>query len=358
MPWNWQLPNWPHFTYDPAQMAELESRFLLQVGAAQAYLSTVEQPDYHRFIVEILSVEGQQSSKIEGELLDRESLQSSIRKCFGLDARRGREKEAPMAQVLFSVYQTFAEPLSSEMICRWHQTLFHQATHIEAIGQYRTHEDPMQIVSHKYGDARVFFEAPPSRKVKGEMAAFIAWFNQMSGPLLTKAALAHFYFESIHPFEDGNGRIGRLISEKALSSGVGRPVLIAVSKVLEKRKKEYYAKLEKCNRTLEVGEWVVFFGQVVLQAQEESLEELYFLIKKTKLLAAVSPQLNERQMKVLLRMLAEGPAGFQGGMSAEKYIAIVKTSRATATRDLAGLVEVGALVKTGELRYSRYHLNF
>lgn len=174
---------------------------------------------------------------------------------------------------------------------------------------------------------------------------------------LERAAIAHVYFESIHPFEDGNGRIGRVLVEKVLSQGVGRPVLIAVSKMLEKRKKEYYAELEQCNRTLDVQHWLEFFSSVILQAHEESMGLLRFLIQKSKLLNALSNQINPRQMKVLLRMFAEGPGGFQGGLSAEKYITITKTTRATATRDLTDLVAKGALIKTGELRHTRYWLN-
>src|ERR1700677_4298366 len=112
------------------------------------------------------------------------------------------------------------------------------------------------------------------------MAAFIEWFNSTngSGSVLERAAIAHIYFESIHPFEDGNGRIGRILAEKILSQGVGRPILIAISKMLEKRKKEYYAALEQCNCTLEAGRWVGFFAKVVLEAHEESMNLLYFLI--------------------------------------------------------------------------------
>jgi Fic family protein len=167
----------------------------------------------------------------------------------------------------------------------------------------------------------------------------------------------HIYFESIHPFEDGNGRIGRVLAEKILSQGVRQPILIAISQMLEKRKKEYYSALERCNRVLEVENWVEFFAQVVLQAHEESINLLYFLIEKSKMLNTLSGEINPRQSKVLLRMFEEGPAGFKGGLSAENYIAITKTTRPTATRDLADLVEKGALIKSGALRHTRYRLN-
>lgn len=361
MPWNWELSDWPKFRYDPSNIIQMEKKFLLGVGGASAYLKTIEAEEYNRFIVEILSSEGLESSKIEGEILDRESLQSSIKQQFGLQnvVKRGADKETRMARILCDVYESFDKPLTHEMLWLWHATLFKGLFNIEDCGKYRTHAEPMQIVSNRLGSERVFFEAPPSAKVFDEMTDFIDWFNSTngSGSILGRAAIAHVYFESIHPFEDGNGRIGRILVEKILSQGVGRPVLIAISKKLEKRKKGYYAELEKCNRKLDVQDWVEFFSSVVLEAHEESMDLLYFLIKKAKMLNALTEQINPRQMKVLLRMFAEGLNGFKGGLSAENYIAITKTTRATATRDLTDLVKKGALVKMGELRHTRYRLN-
>ena len=263
-----------------------------------------------------------------------------------------------MAKLLLNVYKTFGEPLTHETLWQWHATLFQGQSHISDCGKYRSHVEPMQIVSNRYGSPIVFFEAPPSSRVLGEMTKFINWFNSpKKGSILGRAAIAHLYFESIHPFEDGNGRLGRVLVEKILSQGVGRSVLIAVSKILEKRKKEYYAELERCNRTLDAQGWVEFFSKVILQAQKEADDLLWFIIKKTKMLTALSGRINPRQEKVLLRMFAEGPSGFKGGLSAENYIAITKTSRATATRDLANLVKMEALIKIGKLRHVRYQLN-
>ncbi len=360
MPWNWQLPDWPHFTYDSDRIAQKERQFLLSMGSACAFLKSIDEQEYNQFVVEILCLEGLESSSIEGEILDRESLQSSIKRHFGLHATRKQEdnKESRMAQLLCNVYESFDKPLTHEMLWQWHFKLFKDQSSIDDCGKYRTHVDPMQIISRRYDSPKVFFEAPPSMKVPNEMAAFIDWFNSTSAsaPILGRAALAHVYFESIHPFEDGNGRIGRILIEKVLSQGIERPILIAVSKVLEKRKKEYYAALEKCNRTLEIEHWVEFFADVVLQAQEESMNLLYFLIAKSKMLTALTGHINPRQEKVLLRMFAEGLGGFKGGLSAENYLAITKTSRATATRDLTDLVQKGVLIKTGELRHTRYWL--
>jgi len=358
MAWNWQLPEWPKFNFKADCIAQQEKRFLLAVGSSSAFLKKVDEAEHRQFLVEILSREGEESARIEGEVLDRESLQSSIKRHFGLSVtvKPKYVKEAGMADLLYDVYYSYDVPLTHETLWQWHSKLFKGISGFD-VGKYREHEEPMQIVGHRLDKTHVFFEAPPSKIVPSEMSRYIEWFNIPSQSVLAKAAIAHLYFENIHPFEDGNGRIGRALVEKALSQGVGRPILIATSKVLERRKKEYYEALESCNRALEATSWVEFFADVVLEAQEEALQLLNFLIEKSKLLTKLSGSLNSRQEKVLLRMFEEGPSGFKGGLSAEKYIAITKASRATATRDLAELVQLGALFKTGELRHARYWLS-
>lgn len=361
MAWNWELPDWPRFKCDQESIIPMEKKFLLGIGSESAFLKTIDSKEQHRFIVEILSLEGQESAKIEGEILDRESLQSSINKHFGLEtvSRRSSDRESRMAELLYSVYETYDQPLTHNMLWEWHAMLFGDTKRITDLGKYRTHPEPMQIVSNRLDFPKVFFEAPPSSHVPREMNAFIDWFNRSRGSesILARAAITHVYFESIHPFEDGNGRIGRLLAEKVLSQEVGRPTLIALSQTLELQKKEYYFALEQCNRTLDVSHWVEFFSQSVLSAHEKSMQQLHFIIEKSKMLGRLSDQTNPRQTKVLLRLFAEGPNGFQGGLSAEKYIAITKAARATATRDLTDLVEKGALIKTGERRHTRYRLN-
>lgn len=361
MKWNWQLPSWPKFKFDSNAIAQMEKQFLLNVGESLAFFKTISSEDHKRFIIEILSQEGVESAKIEGEILDRESLQSYIKKHFGLKSsfKQGSIKEAGMAKLLCNIYETFSVPLSHEMLFKWHSMLFDESVKDIERGKYRSHNEPMQIVSHKYDRYKVFFEAPPSNRIYSEMELFIEWFNSTknSSSIFVRASVAHIYFESIHPFVDGNGRIGRALVEKILSQGVGKPILIAISKVLEKNKKIYYSELGKCNHTLDIQDWVIFFSNIILKAQQESIDLLNFLIEKFKFLLKLAGKLNSRQEKVLLRMFAEGLEGFKGGLSADNYIKITKTSKATATRDLADLVKIGALLKTGELRYTRYWLN-
>jgi Fic family protein len=256
------------------------------------------------------------------------------------------------------VYETFQEPLSHDTLYKWQSMLIPPNKKIER-GQYRTHTDPMQIVSNKYGSSNVYFEAPPSENLPHEMDQYIDWFNQTfpTDLGLGHASIAHVYFESIHPFEDGNGRVGRALVEKALSLCLGQPTLMAISNVIQQRKKEYYTALGECNRTLGADNWTSFFSELICQAQKESMNRINFLIEKSKLLTPLSGIINARQEKTLLRMFSEGLGGFSGGLSAENYLAITKTSRATATRDLNDLVEKKVLIKTGEKRHTRYWLN-
>jgi Fic family protein len=175
-------------------------------------------------------------------------------------------------------------------------------------------------------------------------------------PALTRAALAHLYFVCIHPFEDGNGRIGRALAEKALAQNLGQPTLIALAYTIERKRKDYYAELEHNNKELHIDDWMTYFSNTILQAQNNTIKRVDFYIAKAKFYEKFRDQLNERQAKVVARMFREGVDGFKGGLSADNYISISKTSRATATRDLQDLVEKGALTKTGELRHTRYFL--
>jgi Fic family protein len=194
------------------------------------------------------------------------------------------------------------------------------------------------------------------------MKRFMKWFASTapSGktplPILTRAGIAHLYFVTIHPFEDGNGRIGRAIAEKVISEGLGHATLIALSLTINRARKTYYELLERSNKSNEVTDWLVYFAKTILDAQSHAQELVEFLIAKTKFYDRLRGQLNERQEKVIARLFREGPAGFQGGLSAENYLRITSTSRATATRDLQDLVDKQALTRTGALKSTRYAL--
>lgn len=362
MTWNWQRDDWPQFSWDPTRLRKAEERFLLGAGAFAGAVKHLGSGDQEQLTVETISSEAVTTSEIEGEILDRASVQSSIRKQLGLDndTRRVRPAEEGIAELMVDLYRSSAVPLSEAMIFGWHRMLVKGRSDLIDIGRYRTGDEPMQVVSGPVHAPKVHFEAPPSSWVPEEMERFIRWFNATAAdsaeplPVLTRAGIAHLYFETIHPFEDGNGRIGRAISEKALAQALGHPTLTSLAATILIRRKAYYNALEDANKDNEITPWLSWFAGIALEAQTRTEARVEFLIDKTRLLDRRRGHLNERQEKALLRMLREGPEGFKGGLSAGNYATITGASPATATRDLADMVTKGALTRTGERRHARY----
>jgi Fic family protein len=265
--------------------------------------------------------------------------------------------------MMIDLYRTFATPLTDQTMFDWHTMLLSADKSIKVVGGYRTHADPMQVVSGADYKRTVHFQAPPSSRIPDEMKRFIVWFNDTApggkSPLsaLTRAGIGHVYFESIHPFEDGNGRIGRALAEKSLAQNLGQPSLIALAYTIERKRKDYYAALGRNNKDREITDWLTYFAETVLEAQTNTLKRVEFYVAKAKFYERLRGALNERQEKVIARMFREGIDGFKGGLSAENYITITEASRATATRDLQDLVAKAVLTKIGELRHTRYYLN-
>lgn len=364
MKWNWQRAHWPNFIYKNSELEIFEEQFLYQAGVSLGAIRHVKDPDRTRLRVELLCTEALKTSEIEGEILSRDSVQSSIRRHFGLSTKLGKvpPAEQGIAEMLTNLYETFSRPLSHKQLFNWHKALTQGRRDLEKKGGYRNHPEPMQIISGAMHHPKIHFEAPPSTHVRREMKGFIQWFNDTapqgknSLTPLTRAGIAHLYFVSIHPFEDGNGRIGRALVEKVLAQSLGQPTLISLSQTIEASRKKYYQKLEINNKEMEITDWLVYFAKTILKAQRTSQRLIDFLIEKTKFFDKLRGQLNPRQVKVLERMFREGPDGFKGGLSAENYLKINKASRATVTRDLQDLVEKEALYKTGELKHTRYFL--
>jgi Fic family protein len=359
MRWNWQQPDWPKFRHESGKFTRPEATFQKGAGLVLGTCEHLAGADADRLKIELISTEAVKTSAIEGEVLDRESVQSSVRRQFGLQTnnRRVSKREEGIAELMVNLYKSFQEPLSHEILFAWHRMAMSGRGDVKSIGAYRTHEDPMQVVSGPVEHSKVHFEAPPSDRVGPEMDRLIRWFNESQElPSLVKSGLVHLYFVSIHPFEDGNGRIARALSEKALAQGIGEPTLTALSYRLESERKAYYHQLELANKDLEVTDWLEYFSGEVLAAQAWTLRQVRFLVEKTKTFDRFRGRLNERQRKVLDRMFREGPDGFKGGLSAENYTSIAKCSRATTTRDLADLVDRRVLKRTGQLKGTRYWL--
>ena len=364
MRWNWQQPDWPLFSWDRARFAKAEERFLVEAGVFVGTLMHLASADRDQLTIEAMSTEALTTSRIEGEILDRASVQSSLRRQLGLttDSRRARPAEEGIAEMMVDLYRSFAAPLSDEVLWEWQRMLLRGRRDLTAIGRYRTDPEPMQVLSGSLHAPKVHFEAPPSSNVPAEMQRFVEWFNRTAPagaeplPALTRAGIAHLYFVSIHPFEDGNGRIGRAIAEKALAQSLAHPTLTTLAATILIKRRAYYKALEAANTTNEITRWIAWFAAAAIEAQRRTIALVEFLIAKTRFLDRLRAQLNVRQEQALLRMLREGPGGFTGGLSAGNYARLTKASPATATRDLADLVAKGALTRDGERRHARYHL--
>ncbi len=365
MTWNWEQPDWPNFSYNSETLAQLEQRFLLQSGEFIGAFKHVGADDQDTLKIELIGDEAVKTSEIEGEILNRDSVQSSLRHQLGLGAERPGipPAERGIAEMMVDLYRSFAGALTDKTMFDWHRMLLSGDSSIRVIGGYRTHAEAMQVVSGSIHKPMVHFEAPPSSRVPDEMKRFVNWFNDTAPggktPLspLTRAGVTHLYFVCIHPFEDGNGRIGRALAEKSLAQNLDRPSLIALAYTIERKRNDYYASLERHNKETEITGWLEYFANTILEAQNNTIKRVDFYVAKAKFYEKYRGVLNARQEKVIARIFREGIGGFTGGLSAENYISITGTSRATATRDLQNLIEKGALSKTGELRHTRYHLN-
>ena len=366
MTYNWQQHDWPEFRYDLSTVEDALLTLAEKTGRTSGLLRGLKEETQTEAMVDMMVEEAIKTSEIEGEYLSRKDVMSSIRKNLGLGQpiEQVKDKRAEgAAALMIDVRNSYRESLSKEKLCEWHRMIMAGSRGIMT-GQWRSHEAPMQVISGSVGKPKVHFEAPPSSRVPNEMTRFIAWFNktapggqqEIKRPVV-RSAVVHVYFVSIHPFEDGNGRIGRALSEKALSQGIGRPVLLSLSRTIEANRKQYYEALQTGQQSNDITTWVTWFVNMSVEAQKHAEEQIEFTLKKTKFFDRFTDELNERQLKVMTRILEEGPKGFKCGLNAKKYIGITDTSKATATRDLQDLVDKGALVPFGGGRSTRYEAN-
>ena len=274
MPWTWQLPDWPRYQWDRTALRPLENRFLHASGRRVGALLHAPEDEQVELRIEWLTAEAVETSAIEGEILNRDSVRSSLRRHLGLtaDRRTVSPAEAGVAEMMVALYKGFDHPLSHETIRDWHRVLMRHRSDLTMIGDYRRHPEPMQVVSGPVGRRRVHYEAPPSHRVPAEMDAFVNWYRESGrsdaalSPL-TRAGLAHLYFVHIHPFEDGNGRIARAIAQKTLAESFGEPSVIALSRTIARSRRAYYDRLAFAGRSLDATDWGVWFGETTLDAQ-------------------------------------------------------------------------------------------
>jgi Fic family protein len=365
--YNWQQKDWPNFRYSTDQLTDTLYVIAEKMGRVSGIVNALPADVEMEAVIDLMVAEAIKTSEIEGEYYSRKDVMSSIRNNLGLNHDHVHDKKADgLGQLMVLIRNTYQEPLTREKLFEWHRLLMQARKNINP-GTWRTHTEPMQVVSGSISNPTVHYEAPPSDRVPEEMDRFINWFNDTAtdgnreirtGPV--RAAIAHLYFESIHPFEDGNGRIGRAIAEKALSQGLGRPVLLSLSKTIEAEKRQYYQALESAQKSNEISRWITYFVDAILKAQTDAENQVAFTLQKVKFFDRHREKLNERQLTVIRKMLGYGPGEFEGGMNAKKYMSIAKTSKATATRDLQDLLAKDVFIPYGDSggRSTKYQLNF
>jgi Fic family protein len=374
----WQLEDWPKFT---ATSSAVEAA-LLQArkwqGKVIGRAAAVGLAQSGSVLHEVMTQEVIATAAIEGEKLDPASVRSSILRQLGhlpdTDAAPRSRHVDGLVDVIQDATLGFEQPLTEDRLLRWQSALFPGGTsgiRRITVGRYRDHSDLMQIVSGQPGKEVIHYTAPPSAQVSFEMQAFLAWFaettpqnNNMDGNNdglngITRAAIAHLWFESIHPFEDGNGRIGRAIMDMALAQDLGETTrLYSLSSQLMQHRKGYYDALHQAQHSsLDVSAWVLWFTQQFSLACQSTCALIDRALEKSNFWQTHSQTpLNERQRKVVQRLLDDGDGGFLGGLNAEKYMKITSTSKATATRDLADLVKNGLLSSAGQGKAVRYYV--
>jgi len=365
MTYNWQQPDWKEFFYDKNDVEELLYSFAEKMGNVKGSTEALSKNDRAQTLVDFLVTEAIKTSEIEGEFLSRQDVMSSVKNNLGLlkQPKNIRDIRAKgIAKLVTEVHENFQSLLSKQLLFDWHSTMMPDNNSINT-GCWRSGDAPMQIISGSIGKEIIHFEAPPSKMVSDEMEQFICWFNNsapggiseiMLAPL--RSAIAHLYFESIHPFEDGNGRIGRAIAEKALLQTLRHRLLVSLSPTLELNRSAYYDALKEAQRTNDITKWLIYFCNMLNNSLDTSIETINFTLKKTALFDRFKDKLNNRQLKVIRKMMSYGISGFEGGMSAKKYMKIAQTSKATATRDLKKLNDIGVLYVFGEGRNTSYEL--
>jgi len=362
--WVWQQPDWPKFAFDMKRVAPVLNRARSAQGRILGKAQALGLANLGSALAEIWVEEANATARIEGEKLDLTAVRSSVARRLGLASVGAASRTVEgLIDLMEDATQHWREPLTVERLCGWQAALFptgYAGVKKVKSGALRTHATPMQIVSGPIGRERVHFEAPPSRSIPRELGKFLNWFeSSRHSPVdgVLRAGTAHLWFETLHPFEDGNGRVGRAIIDLALAQDVKLDQrLYGVSRRLAEHRSDYYAELAAASRAgLDITRWLTWFvGQFEEGCRASEAVIDLSLAKARFWLAHGQAPLSQRQRKAVNRILDAGPGGFEGGMSTEKYAHLVRVSRATAYRDLEELVRHGLLIQAGVGRGTRY----
>lgn len=345
--WIWQHKDWPHFFWDEKLLSSHLSSARLVQGKLLGIIHTINQQTARQMNAFVLADQSVDTSAIEGEHLNRDSVRSSIANRLGLK-QVGINKPVDryiegLLDMLLDATENYEQPLTLERLYGWHAALFptgYSGIHKITVAALRK-TDPMQIVSGRPGKIKVHYEAPPSKRVNKEMRIFLNWFNKKDLDGLLRAGIAHLWFELLHPFDDGNGRIGRAIIDLTLAQDEKQNVrYYSLSSAIMQDRKNYYTQLGKsCRGNMDITSWLIWFINCFKTAIHQAFELIDDITLKSRFLEKhATTELNARQIKVLNRLLDAGKKGFIGGMTTRKYTQLTKTSRTTAYRELHDLV--------------------
>lgn len=346
----WQNKGWPKFTWDDSKILPHLSKARKNQGEILNLAENIGIETHAKILIE----DAKETSAIEGEKLDHDSIRSSVARRIGLSAKglppTLRNIEG-LVEMLFDATENHGRSLNESRIKGWQAGLFptgYSGIQKIKVGDWRSSRDPMLVVSGQIGKAKVHFVAPPVDRLQFEMKEFLKWFNaQIKLDGLIRAAVAHFWFVTIHPFDDGNGRIARAITDLALAQDEKTDKrCYSLSAQISNDRKDYYRILEKCQRSssLDITDWIIWFLKTFVRAIEKSKK----LINQATIIGNfwktnAQLDLNARQKKILQKMLELEPEGFLGGMTNRKYVSLTRASPASAKRDLSDLENKGLL---------------
>lgn len=366
----WKHQQWPRFTYDEAALLAAISAARLKQGQLIQKVQSLLEPDLRQAEAKVFEEETLKTARIEGEMYDPRSVRSSINRRLGLDyaglPRTERHIDG-LVEVLFDATLNFKQPLSKQRLFGWQAALFptgYSGYNKIKAGKLRNDANgPMQVVSGPLGRETVHYEAPPADRLKQEINKYIDWWNKgedLDG--IIRAGVAHFYFVSIHPFEDGNGRVARALTDMALAQDdkLARRYYSLSSEILKERK-DYYRILELSQkRDLNITEWLEWFVNCFDRSLDASEDLLTNIFTKAEFWQRFQmAQINSRQRKVINVLLDAGKDNFEGGLTTRKYVGLTKVSRATAGREILDLLEKKMLTKNqASGRSASYDLNW
>ena len=367
--WIWQRPEWPVFTWQADALAAPLRACVQAQGTLLGMAGAVDRADELHGQLDTLLQNIITSSAIEGETLNVASVRSSLARRLGLEpGSKPSPRSEGAAELLLDATRNIDRPLTLERLFGWHRQLFpdealplYSAMHV---GELRG-DEPMQVVSGRLDRPRVHFEAPPRPGLEAQLERFLQWFADSRAdagldPLL-RAGIAHFWFVTLHPFDDGNGRLTRAITDLALAQADGQAIrLYAMSASILDDRSGYYRVLEASQKGgLDITEWLQWFLATLLDSLQQAIARIERLLAKARFWqrhrdVVFSPE----QTRVLNRLLDGGERGFADGISASQYQAVAKVSKATATRHLADLLEKGCIEKLpGGGRSTRYRVS-